>query len=308
MRASLSHFRNPLPSPTLSTPVTATLPSLSRTKVNSIASVNPANVSNYRPLPRSQRQGYHPLDTSHPVFGLKQAEVPSPSHQRRKLLSTDHPAFGTRKTLSSSDCFEGPVYVSGFFLSIDPNFTIGGKGCMNPNAQITTRDTAGNMARARYRCYIEYSGGMKLEALIRTQVGWMSPRVVYSHIPYVIFLGKGIDLSFPFLFHFTMVSILDEHGDNTGSFLYFSGTPWLGISAGFSRIGGGKLVLNPTKVVDPYREVSDFIGHVHYRQMGFVLVKCLGYLLCFLACVPATQRMLQYLLPDPFHRHSERPL
>ncbi|KPI89756.1 hypothetical protein ABL78_1136 [Leptomonas seymouri] len=280
----------------------------SRIRANTIASVNPANVSTYRPPTRSQRRGYQPLDTSHPAFGLKQAEVPSLQRQRRRLLSTDHPAFGTRTALSSSDCFEGPVFVSGFFLSVDPNFTIGGKGCMNPNAQITTRDAAGNMARVRYRCYIAYSSGVKLEVLLRTQVGWISPRVVYSHIPYVIFLGKGIDVSLPFLFHFTMVSILDERGDNTGSFLYFSGTPLLGISVGFSRIRGGKLVLNPTKVVDPHHEVSDFIGHIHYRQIGFVLVKCLGYLVCFLACVPATQRMLQYLLPDPFHRHSEKPM
>lgn len=293
----------------LSRPLLSSSPSLPsvKTKVTSIASVNPANVSSGRPLTRSQRRGYRPLDTSHPIFGLKQAEVPSVK-QCRTLLSTDHPAFGTRNTLSSSNGFDGPVYVSGFFLSIDPNFTIGGKGCMNPNAQITTRDAAGNMARARYRCYIEYGGGVKLEVLVRTQVGWISPRVVYSHIPYIIFLGKGIDISLPFLFHFTMVSILDEHGDNTGSFLYFSGTPWLGVSGGFSHIRGGKMTLNPTKVVDPYAEVSGFIGHVHYRQMGFVFVKCLGYLICVLACVPATQAMLQYILPDPFHRHSEKQM
>lgn len=272
-----------------------------------IASVNPANVSSARPLRRSQRTGPGPLSTSHPAFGLKQAQVPS-QRPRHRLLSTDHPAFGTRKTLASTDCFEGPVYVSGFFFSIDPNFTLGGQDSMNPNAQITTRDAAGNMARARYRCHIESSGGLKLEALVRVQMGWISPRVVFSNIPYVIHLGKGIDVSLPFLLHLTMVSLLDEHGDNTGSFLYFSGTPMLGISAGFSRIKGGKVVLNPTRVVDPYVEESDFIGHVHYRQMGFVLFKCLGYLVCVLACIPATQRALQYILPDPFHRHSEKPL
>ncbi|GET90592.1 hypothetical protein, conserved [Leishmania tarentolae] len=276
-------------------------------RASHIASVKPANASSYRPLSRGLQHDYCPLSTSHPVFGLKQAQVPS-QRNRHCLISTEHPAFGTRKTLSSSDCFEGPVSVSGIFLSIDPTFTMGGHDSMNPNAQITTRDAAGNMARARYRCHIESSGGMKLEILVRVQMGWISPRVIFSHIPYVIHLGKGIDVSIPFMLHFTMVSLLDEHGDNTGSFLYFSGTPMLGFSAGFSRIKGGKMVLNPTKVVDPYVEVFDFIGHVHYRQMGFVLFKCLGYLLCFLACIPATQRMLQYALPDPFHRHSEKPL
>ncbi|EPY34721.1 hypothetical protein STCU_01381 [Strigomonas culicis] len=102
-----------------------------------------------------------------------------------------------------------------------------------------------------------------------------------------------------------MVSLLDEHGDTTGSFLYLSGTPWLGFSAGLSRIKWGKLVLSPTKVVDPSEEGSDFIGHVHYRQVGFVLFKCACYLCCLLAFIPASQRLLGYLLPDPFHRHSE---
>ncbi|KAG5498485.1 hypothetical protein JKF63_02771 [Porcisia hertigi] len=276
-------------------------------RVNHIASVNPANVSSSRPLRRNLQNGYSPLTTAHPVFGLKQAHVPSKS-RRHRLISTEHPAFGTRKALSNPDCFEGPVYVSGIFLSIDPNFTMGGSDSMNPNAQITTRDAAGSMARARYRCHIESSSGMKLEILVRVQMGWISPRVVFSQIPHVIHLGKGIDVSIPFVLHFTMVSLLDERGDNTGSFLYFSGTPILGFSAGFSRVSGGKMVLNPTKVVDPYVEVSDFIGHVHYRQVGFVLFKCLAYLLCFLACIPATQRMVQCVLPDPFHRHSEKPL
>lgn len=179
---------------------------------------------------------------------------------------------------------------------------------MNPNAQLTVRDAAGNMARVRYRCYLEWSSGAKAEALVRLQVGWISSRVVFSHMPSVIRLGKGVDVSVPLLFHFTMASILDEHGDNTGSFLYLSGSPILGFSAGFSRIISGKMILNPSKVVDPRKEELDFIGHVHYRQMGFVLFKCLGYVFCALACIPATQKMLQYLLPDPFHRHSEKPI
>ncbi|KAH9579985.1 hypothetical protein LSM04_005560 [Trypanosoma melophagium] len=177
---------------------------------------------------------------------------------------------------------------------------------MNPNAQLTVRDGDGNMSRVRYRCYLESSTGLKLEALIRLQVGWISPKVTFSSIPYVIYLGKGFDISIPFLIHFTMVSVLDEHGDRTGSFLYFSGTPMLGFSAGLTHIRKGKLVLNPSKKVDPVEESKQFFGKIHVRQLGFVLLKCLTYVFCFLACIPASQRALQYMLPDPFHRHSEK--
>ncbi|EAN94787.1 hypothetical protein TcCL_ESM06369 [Trypanosoma cruzi] len=254
--------------------------------------------------PRAFRLDYTPLSTTHTVFGQKQATVPAlPRHRRQ--LSTDHPAFGTNRAFSPGRPFKGPISVSGFFLAVDPNFAAGTQNRMNPNAQITVRDSEGNMSRVRYRCHLESYTGLKLEALIRLQVGWISPKVTFSFIPYVIYLGKGFDLSIPFFIHFTMVSVLDEHGDRTGSFLYFSGTPMLGFSAGLTQIRRGKLVLNPAKEVDPVEESKQFVGKIHVRQLGFVLLKCLGYALCFLACVPASQRFLQYMLPDPFHRHSE---
>ncbi|RNF00924.1 hypothetical protein TraAM80_07314 [Trypanosoma rangeli] len=254
--------------------------------------------------PRTLRPGYTPLSTTHTVFGQKQATVPAVP-RRRSLLSTDHVAFGTSKSLTFDRPFKGPISVSGFFLAVDPNFAAGTQSRMNPNAQITVRDSEGNMSRVRYRCYLESDTGLKLEALIRLQVGWISPKVTFSFIPYVIYLGKGFDVSIPFLIHFTMVPVLDEHGDHTGSFLYFSGTPMLGFSAGLTQIQKGKLVLNPSRKVDPVEESKQFVGNVHVRQLGFVLLKCLIYALCFLACVPASQRVLQCILPDPFHRHSE---
>ncbi|RNF18065.1 uncharacterized protein Tco025E_04619 [Trypanosoma conorhini] len=254
--------------------------------------------------PRALRPGYTPLSTTHTVFGQKQATVPAVP-RRRSLLSTDHPVFGTSKPLTSDGPFKGPISISGFFLAIDPNFAAGTQSRMNPNAQITVRDSEGNMSRVRYRCHLESDTGLKLEALIRLQVGWVSPKVTFSSIPYVIYLGKGFDVSIPFLMHFTMVSVLDEHGDHTGSFLYFSGTPMLGFSAGLTQIRRGKLVLNPSREVDPVEESKQFVGNIHVRQLGFVVLKCLVYALCCLACVPASQRVFQYILPDPFHRHSE---
>lgn len=278
-------------------------PTVRRHYISRVASVDPLRVRSHRSTPRGKLPGYTPLSTSHPAFGLTHAAVtPSPP---KHLLSTDHPAFGTRRTFSSADCFGGPVAVSGFFLAVDPNVTLGSHDYMNPTAQLTIRDVDGSMARVRYQCYLRGTGGFKAEALLRFQIGWISPRVVFSHVPYVIRLGRGIDVSIPFMFHFTMVSLLDEFGANTGSFLYFSGTPLLGFSAGFSKISGGRLLLNPTKEVDPYAEENNFIGHVHYRQVGFLVFKFLGYLLCLLTFLPASQRLVQYL-PDPLHRYSEQ--
>lgn len=272
-----------------------------------LSGVDPIRVFTARTTPRSQQPGYRPLSTSHPAFGLRHTTVvPPPQDVRQRLLSTSHPAFGTRRTFSSTDCFVGPVTVSGFFLAVDPNISVGTCDRMNPNAQLTITDSEGNMARVRYRCHIASAGGLKLEALIRLQVGWISPRIQYAQVPFVMVLGKGFDISVPFLFHFAMISVLDEHGDNSGSSLYFSGTPMLGFSAGITRLAGGKLVLNPTREVNPYEAESEFIGHVHYRQMGFVAFKGLMYFLCFVACIPAVQRLIPFAIPDPFHRHSER--
>ncbi|EPY42231.1 hypothetical protein AGDE_01692 [Angomonas deanei] len=266
-----------------------------------IAAIDTGTIQRNPHVPRSRESGYVPLDTSHPVFGLKRADI-SPAVVTKPLLSTNHPVFGTRKAFSTADNFSGHVGISGFFLAVDPNFCFGPHDRMNPNAQLTVRDNAGNLARIRYRCDVEADLGFKVEALIRVEVGWISPKVVYSAIPHVIHLGKGIDLSVPFVLHFTMISILDEHGNSTGSFLYFSGTPWAGFSAGFSRIRRGKLVLSPEKEIDIYEEEGKFIGHIHYRQVFFVLFKFLMYVVCIAACIPATRRLVQYLLPpDPFY-------
>lgn len=276
-----------------------------------LSGVDPRRAFSGRPIPRSQLPGYQPLSTEHVAFGLRRTDAAPPppppsSLARRRRLSTDHPAFGTRHGLSTVFSFDGPVSVSGFFLAIDPNLSVGLRHSMNPNTQLTLRDADGNMARVRYRCHLVVDDGPKLEALIRFQVGWVSPKVHYSRVPYVIFLGKGFDLSIPFVVHFTMVSILDEHGDNSGGTLYYSGTPMLGFSAGWSRVLGGKLILNPSREVSPHEAEAEFIGHFHYRQLGFLFFKALIYLGCFLACIPAAQRLLQRLIPDPFHRHSEK--
>lgn len=274
-----------------------------------VAPIRPERIrgsNNRRRLP-SQNASYVPLDTNHPVFGLKQTSVRPVAPSRRPLLSIEHPTFGTKKAcLTPDSSLEGPVHISGFFLSVDYNFAAGSTSHMNPNAQLTIRDNRGGMSRVRYRCYLRSDNGMKLELLVRFQVGWISPKVTFSHIPQVIHLGRGIDVSAPFLFHLTMVAVLDEYGDNTGSFLYYSGTPMLGFSAGVNRISGGRLVLDPERSVDPDRDEAEFIGHVHYRQLGFVAFKFFAYGVCLLACIPATQRALQYLLPDPFHRYSEK--
>lgn len=161
---------------------------------------------------------------------------------------------------------------------------------MNPNAQLTIRDRAGRMARVRYKCLLESSGGLKVEALVRFQVGWIAPRVTYAELPNVILLGRGFDVSLPLLFHFTMVDVLDEAGCATGSTLYFSGTPMLGLSAGYARIAGGRLVLNPERgkeAVDPALEGRGFVGgNVHVRQLGFLAMKLTGWVLATVLCMP----------------------
>lgn len=176
---------------------------------------------------------------------------------------------------------------------------------MNPNAQLTVRDQFGNTSRVRYRCHLESTGGLKFEAMVRCQVGWISPHVTFSQLPNVIYLGRGLDVSVPFLFHLTMVPILDEHGCKTGSYLYFSGTPMLGLSIGLSQIARGKLVLDPTREVDPKAEAQHFIGHVHYRQMGFVLFKIAAWLGCMAMCLPSVRHWLQSKLPNPLAWYSE---
>nr|CCC48294.1 conserved hypothetical protein, fragment [Trypanosoma vivax Y486] len=136
-------------------------------------------------------------------------------------------------------------------------------------------------------------------ALIRLQVGWISPKITFTSVPYVIHWGRGFDVSVPFLIHFTMVSILDERGNSTGSCLYFSGTPLLGFSAGIARITGGKLVLDPSKNVNPAEEAKQFVGRVHVRQLGFVMLKILTYFICLVACIPATQHIFQRAATGP---------
>ncbi|KAG8344487.1 hypothetical protein ERJ75_001245300 [Trypanosoma vivax] len=238
------------------------------------------------------------LPTSHAVFGQKQAALPA-APRKRPLLAVDHPVFGRNKMSFAEGLFNGRISVSGFFLAIDPNVAAGSRSPMNPNAQITVCDEKGNMSRIRYRCHLESHTGLQLEALIRLQVGWISPKITFTSVPYVIHLGRGFDVSVPFLIHFTMVSILDERGNSTGSCLYFSGTPLLGFSAGIARITGGKLVLDPSKNVNPAEEAKQFVGRVHVRQLGFVMLKILTYFICLVACIPATQHIFQRAATGP---------
>lgn len=261
-----------------------------------------------RGTPRFLRAGYQPLSVLHPVFGQLQALVGR--QPKRVPLSTAHPAFGTKRTApQAQSLFRGPIGVSGFFLAVDPNVALGPirpRNQMNPNAQLTIRDQLGNSSRVRYRCQLEAVGGLKVEAIVRFQVGWISPRVVFSQVPNVIHLGRGFDISVPFLFHFTMVSVLDERGCATGSSLYFSGTPMLGLSIGCSLIRGGKLVMDPSRDMNPTHEAAHhFFGSVHYRQIGFVVFKFLMWLLFALACLPSVWLWIVAILPNPFERFSE---
>ena len=255
--------------------------------------------------PRCCSTGYIPLSTAHPVFGQQQKSVPT-RPPRKTLLSTEHPAFGTKPKLPSHSPFSGSVSISGFFLAVDPAVSAGRNAVLNPNAQLTIKSKNGQHSRVRYTCQLNSSRGIRLEAIIRFQVGWISPRVVFSELPHVIHLGRGFDVSLPFLFHFTMVSILDEHGCATGSSLYFSGTPMLGLSMGISRISGGKLILNPTKDVDPAMDSHDFYGSIHYRQVGFVIFKVLAWVCCTLMCIPAVAKTVVSAVPDPWTMYSER--
>jgi hypothetical protein len=258
---------------------------------------------------RYRQPGYKPLSVYHPAFG--QLQAPHVGHYRRKgaPLSTVHPAFGTKPEPLAQHLFRGPIGISGFFFAVDPNFALGplrARNRMNPNAQLTLRDQSGNSSRVRYRCQLEAVGGLRVEAIVRFQVGWISPRVTFTEVPNVIHLGRGFDVSVPFLFHFTMVSILDEQGCATGSSLYFSGTPMFGLSIGYSSIHGGKLVIDPGRALDPRHETAHhFIGHVHYRQLGFVAFKVIMWVLFTLACIPPVRRWVAAVLPNPLYWYSE---
>lgn len=242
-------------------------------------------------IPRSQQLGlqFQALPTSHPAFGQQQEEAIVTAQKRPKktkgnLLSTAHPAFGQKKASQKTACagFEGPVAVSGWFVSLDWNWCVEGKeDRMNPTAHLTVRDTRNGeqVSRVRYKCILEADKGVKFEALLRFQVGWIAPKATFTTFPHRIALGKGFDLSIPFILHLTMVNVLDENGCATGSCLYFSGTPWLGFSAGLVRIAGGELLLDNDKEIDPKIDCAEFVkGKVHYRQVGFVAFKLLSYL------------------------------
>lgn len=265
--------------------------------------IAPAARAHVAPTPLlGDLEAYVPLPTFHPAFGQQQQQQQQQAaalanrRKRKPLLSTVHPAFGTRaENPLPCELFNGPVGVSGFFLAIDPNvcFLRARKERLNPNAQLTISDSKGSYSRARYRCCLTSSGGVKVEALLRFQVGWISPKVTFAQLPEVIILGKGFDVSVPFLLHFTMVSILDERGCATGSFLYFSGTPMLGLSIGYSVINAGKLTLNNKRPLNPPRETQrHFYGFgrahkFHYRQAGFVAFKVGAWLVCGLVAIPA---------------------
>ena len=279
-----------------------------------------------RRQPRYFQPHYRPLPTNHPAFGIQEAFVPR--KPKKPPLSTVHPAFGdpppkpkTKPAEVSSPAaaandpegpVDGPVTMGGFFLAIDPQFCFPFKrnDSMNPNAQITIRDPRGYLSRIRYRCLLEAGTGLKLEAIVRFQVGWISPAVRFAELPHVIHLGSGFDVSIPFVMHFTMVSILDENGCKTGSNLYFSGTPFLGLSAGFSKIKKGRLVLNLEKEVDLVKDNSDFVGpkghKVHKRQIGFVALKAFSWLACMVFCVPyfdlwtKTKNLAHQYVPDKY--------
>eukprot|EP00759_Apiculatamorpha_spiralis_P053362 PhF_6_TR6176/c0_g1_i1/m.9238 len=134
---------------------------------------------------------------------------------------------------------------------------------MNPTARLTIKDTSGHHCRLRYKCCLNSArSGFKLEAIVRFAVGWISPPLVTPELPHVIHLGKGVDLSIPFVCHFTMVAIVNEQGYDTGSYLYFSGTPWLGMSVGLMKLQGGTLVLNhDTADVDVETEDALFVKY-----------------------------------------------
>jgi hypothetical protein len=159
---------------------------------------------------------------------------------------------------------------------------------LNPHTRLTVRDQHGAVSRIRYRCDVTLRGGPKVEALVRLEVGWIAPAMRAPSMPQRIQLGRGFDLCIPYMMHFTMVHVLDELGHPTGSCLYFSGTPWVGFAAGISRIDGGSLTLDPADDPNPEVERRHFFGKLHYRQLGFVAFKAMGYALTAMAAsVPA---------------------
>jgi hypothetical protein len=219
--------------------------------------------------------------TAMPVQGYKAEGI----RAGKELLDDEHPLFGKpQSSQPDSDRFEGPVTVGGFFLAINPVWSLPlAKNTMSPSAQLTIKDSLGRASRVRYICRLRAGTGLKVEAILRCQVGWITPRVTFTELPYRIQLGRGLDISVPLLFHFTAVNVLDEQGCATGSCLFFSGTPLLGLSCGFVRITDGELVHAPRRPVDPDTEASHFIGHVHYRQLGFLGLKAFGYVACAVA-------------------------
>jgi hypothetical protein len=229
------------------------------------------------------------LATNHPAFGSSAAIEMNVSRDRH-LLATSHPAFcAVQTSVDSSTALErerfvGPVSVGGLFLSVSPTLTLPFcRARLTPNCQLTVRDANGGASRLRYTCRLRGAEGPKLEALLRCQVGWIAPRVTFTELPYRLNLGRGIDVSIPWVLHFTAISILDERGNNTGSCLFFSGTPLMGFSVGFTRIEGGELIYAARRPANPEQESKHFIANVHYRQLGFLLLKLAGYLVCGLA-------------------------
>lgn len=243
-----------------------------------------------------------PLPTHHAAFGQRQGVV---SMRHEACSSTFASPLSLCPACSSPidmmhqwehpdrlwpPTFAKPVSLSGFFASVQPTWCFGDPTAagsrMNPNAQLTIRDQQGNAARVKYRCkLLADDRGVKLEAMVRFQVGWINPPVTFKDVPRRILLGRGVDISVPFFFHFTCVNVLDEVGCATGSCLYFSGTPMLGVSLGIHGIRGGELLLDGDGMVDPSTQSSHFFGKVHRRQLGLVALKLALYLACGLCLV-----------------------
>jgi len=251
-----------------------------------------------------------PLSTQHPVFGRYEKHISFYKRRDHPKLSTFHPVFDSTKkgpySAYTTDVFlserplTGPTTVSGLFFAIDPNLCFGRQESMNPTARLTIKDNSSRrFCRLRYRCILKgertSNKGFKVEALVRFALGWVSPALSFKGgVPRVIHLGRGIDVSIPLLFHYTMVTILDEKGFETGSYLYLSGTPWLGLSCGFTFLSGGRLVLDEKDDINMEREDAFFLRcgnhQVHFRQLGFVLLKFLAWSLCALLVLPLEVR------------------
>lgn len=278
--------------------VKASTSSLARSLPSRIASSSQATSPVF--ISATHRPGsQQPLPTFHAAFDQQQLVVP-PS------------APSSTPTPASASTFTGPVSISGVFVSVAPCFFLRSRfrrshhaaDVMRPNAQITIRDNHGLASRVRYRCQLQVGSGMKIEAMLRFQVGWISPKVTYAQVPEKIYLGRGIDVSVPFLFHFTCVDVLDERGCTTGSCLYFSGTPMFGLSLGIHRIDKGELTL--TSSVDPQRQSRHFIGKVHYRQLFLVAFKVFAYLFCGSLCVESARSTYKAKLLEFTHNVRTR--